>query len=150
MNCPKCSHANTRVYDSRLTQSGRAVRRRRVCSKCNYRFTTVEEVKILDLYVEKRNGQVVPFEIEKIEYGIKKSFNKRKIDTSKISRLVQKVVEDIVASGRNPIKSTRIGKIVLKNLREYDEAAYICYWSMYGSFNTAEDFNKLLKEFNAS
>lgn len=148
MKCPKCSADSTRVYDSRLTQNGRAVRRRRVCSQCNYRFTTVEEVKILDLYVEKRNGQVVPFEIEKIEQGIKKSFNKRKIDTFKISRLVQKVVEDIVALGRNPVKSTRIGKIVLKNLREYDEAAYICYWAMYGSFNTAEDFNKLLKEFN--
>ncbi len=148
MHCPKCSHPSTRVYDSRLTQNGRAVRRRRVCPKCNYRFTTVEEIKILDLYVEKRNGQIVPFEIEKIERGIRKSFNKRKIDTSKIARLVQKVVEDIVATGRNPIKSTRIGKIVLKNLREFDEAAYICYWAMYGSFNTAEDFNKLLKEFS--
>jgi len=58
------------------------------------------------------------------------------------------VVEDIVATGKNPIKSTRIGKIVLKNLREVDEAAYICFWAMYGSFDTAEDFNKLLKEFN--
>jgi transcriptional repressor NrdR len=100
------------------------------------------------LYVEKRNGQIVPFEIEKIETGIRKSFNKRKIDNIKIAKLVQKVVEDIVATGKNPIKSTRIGKIVLKNLREVDEAAYICFWAMYGSFDTAEDFNKLLKEFN--
>ena len=138
----------TRVYDSRLTQNGKAVRRRRVCPKCKYRFTTLEEIKILDLYVEKRNGQIVPFEIEKIETGIRKSFNKRKVDNIKIAKLVQKVVEDIVATGKNPIKSTRIGKIVLKNLREVDEAAYICFWAMYGSFDTAEDFNKLLKEFN--
>jgi len=148
MYCPKCGHKTTRVYDSRLTQNGKAVRRRRVCPKCKYRFTTLEEIKILDLYVEKRNGQIVPFEIEKIETGIRKSFNKRKIDNIKIAKLVQKVVEDIVATGKNPIKSTRIGKIVLKNLREVDEAAYICFWAMYGSFDTAEDFNKLLKEFN--
>jgi len=81
MYCPKCGHKTTRVYDSRLTQNGKAVRRRRVCPKCKYRFTTLEEIKILDLYVEKRNGQIVPFEIEKIETGIPSLSIKEKLIT---------------------------------------------------------------------
>lgn len=147
MICPKCQNPKTKVYDSRLTHGNRAVRRRRECLKCTYRFTTLEEVKVLDLYVEKRNAQIVPFSEDKLEIGIRKAFNKRRIDNEKIAKLVQKVTEDILSAGRNPIRSTRIGKFVLKNLRGTDEAAYICYWAMYGNFDTADDFNKLLKEF---
>jgi len=147
MICPKCHHPNTNVYDSRLTRNGRAVRRRRQCDACAYRFTTLEEVKVLDLYVEKRNGQTELFSEAKLERGITKAYNKRRIDQEKISKLVQKITEDILASGKNPIKATRIGKIVLKNLKHTDEAAYICYWAMYGNFDSAESFNKLLKEF---
>jgi len=147
MLCPKCQHPNTNVYDSRLTRAGRAVRRRRQCSSCNYRFTTLEEVKILDLYVEKRNNQTELFSEDKLEKGITKAFNKRRIDKEKIAKLVQKITEDILATGKNPIKSTRIGKVVLKNLKTSDEAAYICYWAMYGNFDSAVSFNKLLKEF---
>jgi transcriptional repressor NrdR len=146
MICPKCQQPGTDVYDSRLTNNSRAVRRRRECKSCGYRFTTLEEVKVLDLSVEKRNGQVSPFSEEKLEKGIRKAFNKRTIDNSKVAKLVQKVIEDILATGKNPVKSTKIGRLVLKNLKEVDEAAYICYWAMFGSFKTAEDFNKLLKE----
>lgn len=147
MICPKCSHDQTKVYDSRSTYFDRAIRRRRECLKCGYRFTTLEEVKVLDLYVEKRNGQVLPFSEDKLEVGVRKAFNKRKIDNQKIAKVVQKTIEDIMATGKNPVKSTRIGKIVLKNLKAIDEAAYICYWAMYGNFDTKEDFNKLLEGF---
>jgi transcriptional repressor NrdR len=147
MYCPKCQHSETKVYDSRLAQSGRAIRRRRECLKCAYRFTTVEEVKVLDLKVEKKNGQIVDFDQEKLETGIRKAFNKRRIDNTKVAVLVQKITEDILALNKNPIKSTRIGKILLKNLRNTDEAAYICYWAMFGNFETADEFNTLLKEF---
>lgn len=146
MICPRCQSPKTKVYDSRLTQNGRAVRRRRQCLDCSYRYTTLEEVKVLDLEVEKRNGQVVPFSEAKLEKGIRKAFNKRRVDNEKVAQLVQKVVEDMLATGKNPIKSTRIGKLVLKNLKTADEAAYICYWAMYGNFDTAADFNKLLEE----
>jgi transcriptional repressor NrdR len=148
MICPKCHHKQTKVYDTRVTQSGRATRRRRECEDCNYRFTTLEEVKILDLYVEKKNGQVELFSEEKLETGIKKAFNKRRIDNEKITLLIQKVIEDITEIDKNPIKSTKIGRLVLKNLRNIDEAAYVCYWAMFGNFQSAEEFDKLLKEFN--
>jgi transcriptional repressor NrdR len=148
MICPKCHYPNTKVYDTRVTQNGRSTRRRRECEKCGYRFTTLEEIKLLDLYVEKKNGQIEIFSEEKLEQGVRKAFNKRKIDSEKVASLVQKVIEDITETDKNPIKSTKIGRIVLKNLRDVDEAAYICYWAMFGNFESAVEFNKLLKEFN--
>jgi transcriptional repressor NrdR len=148
MICPKCHNTNTKVYDTRVTQNGRATRRRRECEKCGYRYTTLEEIKLLDLYVEKKNGQVELFSQDKLESGVRKAFNKRRIDNEKVATLVQKVIEDITETDKNPIKSTKIGKIVLRNLRETDEAAYICYWAMFGNFESAVEFNKLLKEFN--
>jgi transcriptional repressor NrdR len=147
MICPSCGNKSTKVYDSRNTKNGRAVRRRRECLKCSYRFTTLEEVKVLDLMVEKRSGQIVNFSESKLEKGIRKAFNKRRIDNQKINKIIQKVIEDIVATGKNPVKSTRIGKIVLKNLQNFDEAAYVCFWAMYGNFETAEEFDNLLKKF---
>ncbi|MEM1311972.1 MAG: ATP cone domain-containing protein [Patescibacteria group bacterium] len=148
MICPKCHNTDTRVYDTRVTQNGRATRRRRECENCGYRYTTLEEIKLLDLYVEKKNGRVELLSEDKLASGIKKAFNKRYINNDKVAILVQKVVEDIIEINRNPIKSTKIGRIVLKNLRKSDEAAYICYWAMFGNFESAVEFNKLLKEFN--
>ena len=147
MNCPKCTNPDTKVLDSRLTRAGKAVRRRRECTTCHYRFSTLEEMRILDLGVEKRNGRVVPFREEKLEYGIRKAFNKRKVDSDKIDSIVQKIVDEVVKVDKNPIKSTRIGRLVLKVLKQEDEAAYICFWSMFGDFETADEFSKLLKQF---
>jgi transcriptional repressor NrdR len=146
MKCPKCGYLSTRVYDTRVTNSGTLTRRRRECPSCNYRFTTIEEAKVLDLKVEKRSGQLVDFNEDKLESGIRKAFNKRNTDAQKISKIVQKTVEDILSVGKNPIKSTRIGRIVLKNLKGVDEAAYVCYGAMFWNFESVEDFNDLLKE----
>lgn len=145
MFCPKCQFSETKVYDTRVTQGGRVTRRRRECLKCRHRFTTIEEIKVLDLMVEKRNGQTMPFSEEKLEKGIKKAFNKRRIDNNKVSNIVQKVTEDILATDKNPIKSTKIGKIVLKNLEKVDKVAYICFSAMFSNFENEDDFIKLIK-----
>jgi transcriptional repressor NrdR len=145
MRCPKCLYADTKVCDTRNTQVGRIVRRRRECEKCHYRFTTVEEVKILDLKVEKRNGQLVDFSEENMAKGIRKSFNKRSININKINAVIQKVVDDILETGKNPVKSTKIGKIVLKNLKAVDEVAYICFAAMFLNFENLDDFSRLVK-----
>ncbi|MBC7471665.1 MAG: transcriptional repressor NrdR [candidate division SR1 bacterium] len=145
MFCPKCQFSETKVYDTRVTQNGRITRRRRECLKCHHRFTTIEEIKILDLMVEKRNGQTMPFSEEKLEKGIKKAFNKRRIDNNKVLSIVQKVTEDILATDKNPIKSTKIGKIVLKNLEKVDKVAYICFSAMFSNFENEDDFIKLIK-----
>jgi transcriptional repressor NrdR len=146
MNCPKCHFKNTNVYDTRIGKNGKSTRRRRECGNCGYRFTTIEEVKILDLKVEKRNGQTVDFSEEKLEIGILKAFNKRKTDNLKIAELVQKVTDDIVSTGKNPIKSTKIGRLVLKHLKTTDEAAYVCYGAMFWNFESVDDFSVLLRE----
>lgn len=146
MFCPKCSREHTDVSDSRVINDGKNVRRRRICPHCSYRFSTLEAVKILDLKVEKRNGRLVMFDEEKLERGIKKAFNKRNVDPEKIERILQQVIEEVVRLDKKVVKSTKIGRIVLKVLKQTDEAAYICFWAMFGDFETAEDFNELLKE----
>jgi len=146
MKCPRCHFDNTSVYDTRISKGGKATRRRRECPNCGFRFTTIEEVIILDLKVEKRNGQMVDFSEDKLEKGIKKAFNKRNTDNIKITELVQKVTDDILATGKNPIKSTKIGRLVLKNLKTTDEAAYVCYGAMFWNFESVEDFQELLRE----
>lgn len=146
MYCPKCLHANTDVTDSRVINNGKNVRRRRHCPKCGYRFSTLEGVKILDLRVEKRSGRLEMFSEEKLERGIRKAFNKRTIDPAKIEKIVQEVSEEVLKLDKKIIKSTRIGRIVLRTLKKTDEAAYICFWAMFGDFSSAEDFNELLKE----
>lgn len=146
MQCPKCHKTSTNVYDTRISKNGKSTRRRRECTNCGYRFTTIEEVKVLDLKVEKRNGQMVDFSEEKLEKGIKKAFNKRNIDNFKMSELVQKVVDDVLATGKNPIKSTKIGRLVLKNLKTTDEVAYVCYGAMFWNFESVDDFQQLLQE----
>lgn len=147
MQCPRCQHTKTKVYDSRITHNGKITHRRRECLHCRYRFTTHEEIKSLDLQVQKRSGQIVDFSSEKLEKGIRKAYNKRRIDNANINQLLQNVIEDILKTNTNPIPSTTIGSIVLQNLRDIDEAAYICYWAMFGNFETADEFNNLLKEF---
>jgi transcriptional repressor NrdR len=146
MRCPKCNFPNTKVYDTRVSHHGKVTRRRRECYKCSYRFTTIEEIKVMDLKVEKRNGQVTDFSEEKLEQGIRKAFNKRTIDNQKIATVVQRVVDDVLATGKKTVKATKIGKLVLKHLKEVDEAAYICYGAMFWSFSSVKDFNRLLGE----
>jgi transcriptional repressor NrdR len=145
MRCPKCLNQDTKVCDTRNAQNGRVVRRRRECEKCSYRFTTIEEMKILDLKVEKRNGQIVDFSEENLAKGIRKSFNKRSINLNKINAVTQKIIDDILETGKNPIKSTKIGKIVLKNLKPVDEVAYICFASMFLNFENLNDFSRLVR-----
>jgi transcriptional repressor NrdR len=145
MRCPKCLYKDTKVVDTRSTQNGRSIRRRRECEKCAYRFTTIEEIKILDLKVEKRNGQIVDFNQETLEKGIRKAFNKRSVNLNKIASVTQKIIDNIIETGKNPIKSTKIGKIVLKNLKQVDEVAYICFAAMFLNFENLDDFSTLVK-----
>ena len=144
MKCPKCNQGDTKVYDSRAAKQGRAMRRRRECLDCRYRFTTVEEPKILDLNVKKRNGQLVPFSEAKLESGIRKAFNKRPVEAGLIDNLTQEVLEDILALDCNPISSVKVGKLALKRLKSTDKVAFICYSAMFSNFESVEDFIKII------
>ena len=144
MNCLKCNHGDTKVYDSRTFKLGKAIRRRRECLSCGYRFTTVEEPKTSALNVRKRNGQIVPFSEEKLESGIRKAFNKRPVEAGLVQELSQQVLEDILALDQNPISSVKVGKMALKRLKEADKVAFICYSAMFSNFESVEDFIKII------
>jgi transcriptional repressor NrdR len=147
MYCPKCKNPDTQVYDSRVINDGKSIKRRRECTKCSYRFTTIEELKVVDIYVKKRNGQEVLFSREKLQNSIQKSFNKRKVNLVLVNSLVEAIIEEILSTYGEMITSEEIGNIVLNKLRDIDQAAYICFMAMFKNFETADDFIKLVKQF---
>jgi transcriptional repressor NrdR len=147
MFCPKCKCSDTQVYDTRVVNNGKSIKRRRECVECKFRFTTFEELKVIDLYVKKRNGQEVQFDKEKLKHSILKAFNKRKVDLDKINKVTEDVIESLLSKKVDVISSEEIGNAVLNTLRNVDQAAYICFMAMFKNFDTANDFIQLVKQF---
>jgi transcriptional repressor NrdR len=145
MKCPACHHADTRVSDSRLVNDAMAIRRRRQCLRCGFRFSTYEEAEILNMTVIKRDGRREPYAKDKLESGLKKSFEKRPITQDEFKRLVSQVERDIQMIGHDEIKSSQIGEIIMKQLKKKDEVAYIRFASVYRSFKDAQTFQRELR-----
>lgn len=143
MKCPICYHPDTKVLDSRVASDGLSIRRRRECVKCAFRFSTYEELEILDVVVVKRDGRREAYSREKMESGIKKAAEKR-IGQEKFEKLVHVIERDIQAMKKNEIPSSEIGRLVMKNLKKVDQIAYIRYASVYESFTSVQDFKKEL------
>ena len=147
MKCPACQHADSKVTDSRLINEGMAIRRRRECLKCSFRFSTYEEVEILNLTVIKRDGRTEPYSKDKLESGLRKSFEKIAITQDDFTRLLNRIERDIQHDGNNDeIKASKIGDIITKHLRRVDEVAYIRFASVYRSFKDAKTFQRELKK----
>lgn len=142
MICPFCSHQETKVIDSRDTNDGKAIRRRRECEKCRVRFSTYEEVEIMRLAVAKKDGRKEDYDKKKIEAGIRKALEKRPVSEEKIEKIVGDIEYDIKAKESNEITSKEIGRIVLEKLKEIDDVAYLRFASVYKSFGSAESFKK--------
>ena len=148
MNCPFCSHSETRVIDSRETNEGKITRRRRECLKCQSRFSTYEEIEILGLSVIKRNGSRVDYDKLKVEAGIRKAMEKRPVSEEALLRFVGEVEYEIRSKEKPEITSKEIGKIILKKMREFDEVAYVRFASVYKSFSSIESFKRELDTFD--
>ncbi len=146
MKCLACHHSDTKVTDSRLVADGMAIRRRRECQKCGFRFSTYEEPEILNLTVVKRNGTKEPYSREKLESGIRKSFQKRAITLDNFKKLISHIERDIQLHGRQEVTSHQIGEIIMRHLKRADDVAYIRFASVYRSFKDAESFRKELNE----
>ncbi|OGF18749.1 transcriptional regulator NrdR [Candidatus Falkowbacteria bacterium CG10_big_fil_rev_8_21_14_0_10_44_15] len=150
MRCPACNVSDTKVLDSRVASDGFSIRRRRECLKCGFRFSTYEEVEILDLTIVKRDGRKESYSREKLTNGLKKSLEKRPITEENFKKLVSRIERDLQLLRKSEITSQQIGQIVMKELRKTDQVAYIRYASVYESFKDAQTFhrelNKLLKE----
>lgn len=148
MICPFCNHIDTKVIDSRDTNDGKITRRRRECAKCNARFSTYEEVELLNLTVIKKDGTKVDYDKLKIEAGIKKALEKRPITKERLSKLLGDIEYDIRTLEKPEIATREIGRIVLKKLRGLDEVAYVRFASVYKSFGSIESFKKELDSFD--
>jgi len=143
VRCPFCRHSDSRVVDSREADEGQVIRRRRSCSSCSRRFTTVEEAV---LAVVKRSGVTEPFSRDKVVNGVRRACQGRPVDEDAFQLLAQKVEESIRSTGSAEIPSHEVGLAILGPLRELDEVAYLRFASVYRSFSSVEDFEKEISD----
>jgi transcriptional repressor NrdR len=137
MHCPHCRHGDSRVLDSRVSDDGAAIRRRRVCPECEKRFSTVEQVQ---LSVLKRSGAAEPFSRNKVIAGVRKACKGRPVSEDDLARLGQSVEDVLRASGCAELPAHEVGLAILGPLRELDEVAYLRFASVYRAFESATDF----------
>ena len=147
MQCPRCQNNGSKVVDSRPADDGRAIRRRRECEACNFRFTTFERVEKTPLLVIKKNGTREEFNREKILRGLIRSCEKRPVAMEKVEKIVDDVENQIRGLGENEIASAIIGEYIMEKLADVDEVAYIRFASVYRQFKDMSVFLKELQEF---
>jgi transcriptional repressor NrdR len=140
MRCPFCGHDDSQVKDSRPTEDGAAIRRRRQCEGCGARFTTFERIQLRELTVLKSEGRREPFEREKLERSVAVACRKRPIDQGRIDKLVSGIQRQLETLGETEIESARIGQYVMDGLKGLDTVAYIRFASVYKEFAEAKDF----------
>lgn len=149
MRCPFCAHDDSQVKDSRPTEDGSAIRRRRQCPGCGARFTTFERVQLRDLIVVKTTGRREAFDRDKLARSVELACRKRNIEPERIDRLVTGVVRRLESTGDTDIESTKIGSMVMEGLATLDHVAYIRYASVYKDFREAKDFKKAVDALSA-
>lgn len=145
MFCPICRHKETKVIDSRLAQDGMSVRRRRECIKCAYRFSTLEEMELLDIVVVKNDGRRESYSRNKMERGILHSLTKRPYTQDKFDKLVHAIERDIQKKKKREVTSKEVGEILMKHLRKFDKVAYIRFASIYRAFEDVTKFQNEIK-----
>src|SRR3989344_3603453 len=147
MKCPNCQNEDTKVLDSRPVEEGSAIRRRRECDKCDFRFSTYEEIEILDLQVVKKDGSKEPFSKEKLERSVRLPMDKRPHKEDSLRKLVSAIDIDVQRKAKDgEIKSADIGDIVMKKLKKIDKVAYICFAAVYREFEEVEEFRAELRK----
>ncbi|MFN4240620.1 MAG: transcriptional regulator NrdR [Erythrobacter cryptus] len=142
MRCPFCAHDDTQVKDSRPTEDGTAIRRRRQCSSCGARFTTFERVQLREVVVIKSGDRREPFDRAKLEQSIALACRKRGIEQERLDQLVSGIQRQVEASGEAEVPSSHIGELVMEGLRQIDSVAYIRFASVYRDFSEARDFEE--------
>ena len=146
MRCPFCNHIDSKVVDSRMTQDGRAIRRRRQCLKCRERFTTYERIEEFQPMVIKKDGRRELFDRKKVVEGILKACEKRPISINQIDNFVTELEKEIQEKGEREIPSQFIGERVMEQLRDWDDVAYVRFASVYKQFKDLSEFMEQLQE----
>ncbi len=146
MRCPFCKNTETQVIDSRVSDEGESIRRRRRCTECNNRFTTYENIVLRMPQIIKSNGPREEFKDEKLRTGFMRALHRRPVSTNLVDESINRVKNRLLASGAREVNSRRIGELVMKELHRLDNVAYIRFASVYRDFQDADDFQDAIKE----
>ena len=143
MRCPFCGHMESQVKDSRPSEDGAAIRRRRLCPECGGRFTTFERVQLRELTIVKRSGRRSPFDREKLVRSISLAMQKRPVDPERVDRMVNGIVRQLESLGETELPSSAVGEMAMKALKALDDVAYVRYASVYRDFRGNQRFRQV-------
>ncbi|MDH5537356.1 MAG: transcriptional regulator NrdR [Betaproteobacteria bacterium] len=146
MKCPFCKSDDTQVIDSRVSDDGDSIRRRRRCASCSKRFTTYETVELRMPQVVKQDGTRADFDLEKLRTGFMRALHKRPVPTQAMDEAIATITQDVLALGEREVDSRRVGEMVMRELRKLDHVAYIRFASVYRSFSGVDDFQDAIQE----
>ena len=146
MKCPFCKHEDTQVVDSRVSDNGDSIRRRRRCAACEKRFTTYEVVELRMPLLVKSNGSREDFDEKKMRTGFSRALHSRPVPANLVEDAVNRIIQTVLSFGEREIESRRVGELVMAELRKLDKVGYIRFASVYRNFQDEEDFRDLLKE----
>lgn len=146
MKCPFCGSADTQVIDSRVSEAGDSIRRRRRCAACQKRFTTYETVELRLPQVVKTNGNRADFDANRLRVGFARALHKRPVPTEFVDAAIDRIVQRVLSLGEREIASRQLGEMVMQELYKLDKVAYIRFASVYRSFQDVSDFRDALKE----
>lgn len=146
MRCPFCGHTESQVKDSRPSEDGAAIRRRRMCPECGGRFTTFERVQLRELIIVKRSGRRSPFDRDKLVRSVGLATQKRPVEPERVERMINGIVRQLESMGETELPSSTVGEMVMKALKSLDDVAYVRYASVYRDFKETSDFAKFLTE----
>lgn len=150
MQCPYCHHDNTNVLESRITDEGGTMRRRRECTKCGKRFTTYERAEGVDIKVVKKSGKIEDFDREKLRRGIMKATWKRPVTMEQIEGMVDEIERILRRKNSTEVRSWEVGNLVINRLKKIDPLAYLLFASVYREFESLADFEEEIKKLQES
>ena len=146
MKCPFCSHSDTQVVETRISEDGDSIRRRRQCASCEKRFTTYERADVSFPSIVKKDGRRIEYERAKLLASMKLALRKRPVSIEQVDNAVERIEEKLLLLGAREIPSARIGELVMRELKKLDKVAYVRFASVYRSFEDIDEFKTLVDE----
>ena len=146
MRCPFCGNIDTQVKDSRISDDGESIKRRRYCVACDSRFTTFERIQLREILVIKKNGEKKIFDPEKLKKSIEMAVRKRPVSEVQVEKLVNNIVRQLEVENETEIASSKIGEMVMSAMEKLDKVAFVRFASVYKNFEKADDFQKFIKQ----
>ncbi len=146
MRCPFCGNIETQVKDSRISDDGESIKRRRYCLACDSRFTTFERIQLKEILIIKKNGEKKIFDPEKLKRSIEMAVRKRPVTDLQVEKLVNKIVRQLEMENETELPSSKIGEMVMQALEKLDKVAFVRFASVYKNFEKPDDFQKFIKQ----